>query len=145
MIFLPAFHSQNLFTLTLGAQNSDCFLYMHGHSSKYWAGLWLLYFKIHETSYYFPEVGLRYLKIFAVPKVVTHLSSEQAHCSLILFDPGWVIPKAQKMVLDAALLYPQHYKVQIKGKVEKSREGVVPSPTHWYGSCWKGSLQVTLD
>ena len=36
--------------------------------------------------------------------------------------PGWVIPKTQKMVLDAALLNTQHYKVRIKGKVEQSRE-----------------------
>ena len=36
--------------------------------------------------------------------------------------PGHVIPKTQKMVLDAALLNTQHYKVQIKGKVEQSRE-----------------------
>ena len=36
--------------------------------------------------------------------------------------PGWVIPKTQKMELDAALLSTQHYKVQIKGKVEQSRE-----------------------
>ena len=36
--------------------------------------------------------------------------------------PGRVIPKTQKMVLDAALLNDQHYKVQIKGKVEQSRE-----------------------
>ena len=35
---------------------------------------------------------------------------------------GRVIPKTQKMVLDAALLRTQHYKVRIKGKVEKSRE-----------------------
>ena len=33
-----------------------------------------------------------------------------------------VIPKAQKVVLDAALLNTQHYKVRIKGKVEQSRE-----------------------
>ena len=32
--------------------------------------------------------------------------------------PGQVMPKNQKMVLDAALLNPQHYKVHIKGKVE---------------------------
>ena len=32
--------------------------------------------------------------------------------------PGRVIPKTQKMVLDAALLNTQHYKVKIKGKVE---------------------------
>ena len=36
--------------------------------------------------------------------------------------PGRVIPKTQKMVLGAALLNTQHYKVQIKGKVEQSRE-----------------------
>ena len=31
--------------------------------------------------------------------------------------PGRVIPKTQKMVLDASLLNTQHYKVRIKGKV----------------------------
>ena len=36
--------------------------------------------------------------------------------------PGQVIPKTQKMVLDAALLNTQHYKVRIKGKVEQFRE-----------------------
>ena len=36
--------------------------------------------------------------------------------------PGWVIPKTQKMVLDAAWLNTQHYKVRIKGKVKQSRE-----------------------
>ena len=41
--------------------------------------------------------------------------------------PGRVIPKTQKMVLDASLLNTQHYKVRIKGKVEPSREGVAPS------------------
>ena len=35
---------------------------------------------------------------------------------------GRVIPKTQKMVLDTALLNTQHYKVRIKGKVEKSME-----------------------
>ena len=34
--------------------------------------------------------------------------------------PGRVIPKVQKMVLDASLLNTQHYKVRIKGKVEHS-------------------------
>ena len=32
--------------------------------------------------------------------------------------PGWIIPKTQKMVLDAALLNTQYYKIRIKGKVE---------------------------
>ena len=36
--------------------------------------------------------------------------------------PGLVIPKTQKMVLDASLFNTQHYKVQIKGKVEQSWE-----------------------
>ena len=49
------------------------------------------------------------------------------------------------MVLDASLLNTQHYKVRIKGKVEQSREGVAPSPTHWCSSYRKGSLRVTLD
>ena len=45
--------------------------------------------------------------------------------------PGRVIPKTQKMVLDAALLDTQHYKVRIKGKVEQSRE-------------WSSALPYTL-
>ena len=36
--------------------------------------------------------------------------------------PGQVILKAQKMVLDIALLNTQYYEVMIKGKVEQSRE-----------------------
>ena len=34
--------------------------------------------------------------------------------------PGLVIPKTHNMVLDAALVSTQHYKVRIKGKVEQS-------------------------
>ena len=37
-------------------------------------------------------------------------------------DPGRVIPKTLKMVLDTSLLNTQQYKVRIKGKVEQSRE-----------------------
>ena len=36
--------------------------------------------------------------------------------------PGRAIPKSQKMVLDTSLFNTLHYKVQIKGKVEQSRE-----------------------
>ena len=36
---------------------------------------------------------------------------------------GRVIPKTQKMVLDAALLNTHHYKEGIKSKVEQSTEG----------------------
>ena len=59
--------------------------------------------------------------------------------------PGRVIPKTQKMVLDASLLNTQHHKVRIKGKVEQFREGVAPSPTPWGSSYRKGSFRVTLD
>ena len=37
--------------------------------------------------------------------------------------------KDSKMVLDASLHNTQHYNVRIKGKVEQSSEGIVPSPT----------------
>ena len=36
--------------------------------------------------------------------------------------PDRVIPKTQKIVLDASLLNTQHYKVRIKGKVGQYRE-----------------------
>ena len=43
--------------------------------------------------------------------------------------PGLVIPKTQKMVLDAVLLNTQHYKVRIKVKWSNPGNAVVPSPT----------------
>ena len=36
--------------------------------------------------------------------------------------PGQIIPMTQKMLLDVTLLNIQNYEVQIKGKVEQSRE-----------------------
>ncbi len=36
--------------------------------------------------------------------------------------PGRVMPKTQKMVPDFSLLNTHHYNVQIKGKVDQSRE-----------------------
>ena len=44
--------------------------------------------------------------------------------------PGRVIPKTQKMVLNAALLSTQNYKVRIKSKVEQSWEWSSASPLH---------------
>ena len=43
--------------------------------------------------------------------------------------PRQVIPRTHKMVLNAALLSTQFYKVRIKGKVEQSGNSVVPSLT----------------
>ena len=37
-------------------------------------------------------------------------------------NPGRVIPKTLRMLLDISLLNTQHYEVDIKGKVEQSRE-----------------------
>ena len=37
-------------------------------------------------------------------------------------NPGRIIPKTLKMVLDTPLLNTQQYKVCIKGKVEQSRD-----------------------
>ena len=51
----------------------------------------------------------------------------------------------QKMVLDAALINTQYYKVSIKGKVEQFRGGVAPFPTPRCSGYIKGSLLVTLD
>ena len=54
--------------------------------------------------------------------------------------PARVIPKTLKMVLNASLLNTQHYKVRMKGKVEKSWKGVAPFPTPWCSS-----YRVILD
>ena len=53
--------------------------------------------------------------------------------------PGRVIPKTQKMILDATLLNTQQYKIRINGKVEQSKEKSSALPYQ------KGSLRITLD
>ena len=55
--------------------------------------------------------------------------------------PGRVIPKTQKIVLDATLLNTQHHKVRIEGKVEQSREWS-SDITYSYR---KGRPRITLD
>ena len=59
--------------------------------------------------------------------------------------PSRVIPKTQKMVLDAILLNTQHYKYVSRVKWSNPGKGVTPSPTLWCSSYRKGSLRVTLD
>ena len=48
---------------------------------------------------------------------------------LITFLPGRVIPKTQKMVLDASSLNTKQFKEGIKGKWSNPGNGVAPSPT----------------
>ena len=60
--------------------------------------------------------------------------------------PGRVLPKTQKMLLDASLFNTQHYKVWIKGKVEQYKERSSTLPLHLgVVAIEKGSLWVTLD
>ena len=58
------------------------------------------------------------LYLFIFDRIIGLVSRVFANGSI----PGRVIPKTQKMVLDAALLNTQHYKVSIKGELEQSRE-----------------------
>ena len=51
--------------------------------------------------------------------------------------------KLKKMVLDISLFNTQHYEIWIKWS--NPRKGVVPFPTPWCSSYWKGNLRVALD
>ena len=62
-----------------------------------------------------------------------------------LGDQGWVIPKTQKMVLDASLLNTQYYEAQIKSKWSNSGKVITPSPTPKCSSYWIRNLQVAFD
>ena len=59
--------------------------------------------------------------------VKVYANNPRDPCSI----PARVIPKTQKMVLDASLLNTQYYKVQIKGKWSNTEKEVTPSPTPW--------------
>ena len=61
-------------------------------------------------------VFIKYRAIGLIRRVFTNGPGD---CGSI---PGRVIPKTKKMVLDAALLNTQHYKVGIKDTVEQSKE-----------------------
>ena len=72
----------------------------------------IIFFMCRERSVVFsltPDIGLA-VRVFA---------NDPEDLGSI---PGRVIPKTQKMVLDASLLNTQHCKGRIKGKVEQSRE-----------------------
>ena len=56
--------------------------------------------------------------------------------------PGHVIPKTQKMVLNASFFNTQHYKVQIKSKSSNLATAVVLYPTLHCSSNWKETPMV---
>ena len=60
------------------------------------------------------QLGFDFWIIVLVGKVFANGPEDQVSI------PGRVIPKTFKMVLDTSLLNTRHYKVRIKGKVEKS-------------------------
>ena len=85
---------------------------------------------ITQTSICFPPWSFPYLSLVfrPFPFLYTFLHSPLPNIGVMsrvfangLEDlgsiPGRVIPKTQKMLLDAFLLNPQHYKVRIKDKV----------------------------
>ena len=94
--------------------------------------LYLIMLSVKQGGIKYHFLILWYNSTWAIGKHSNH------HANVL----GWVIPKTKKLVLDAALL---NTKVRIKGKVEQSREGVVPSPTPRCSSYWKRSFQVILD
>ena len=57
--------------------------------------------------------------------------------------PVRVIPKTLKMVLDTYLLSIIRYLSRVQ--CSNPGKGVMPSPTSWCSSYWKGSLPVALD
>ena len=59
--------------------------------------------------------------------------------------PDQVIPKTQKMVLNATLLETQHYKVRIKSRWSNLGKEVAPLHTPWCSSYWKGSFRVAFE
>ena len=129
-------------------------IYMYIHTNIYtYIHKYTIYMYIHTNIYTYIHKYTIYMYIYTNIYTYIHKQPDIGLAVRVFANgpedlgsiPGRVIPKTQKMVLDASLLNTQHYKVRIKGKVEQSREGVAPSPTPWCSSYRKGSLRVTLD
>ena len=73
-------------------------------------------FDNYSWDYVLAKIKGVYRAIDQIIKVIANGPGDQSSI------PGRVIPKTQKMLLDATLLNTQHYKEWIKGKVEQSRE-----------------------
>ena len=110
----------------------DCFFIL----SLHWSCIFQVYYFLNGN---FQLIMSMYRAIGLMGRVFTYGSVNQG--SIL----GQVIPKSQKMVLDAALLNTQHYKIRIKGKVDQSREWCRALPMLQCSNYWKGSVRVTLD
>ena len=99
--------------------------YVSSHTEKLWYNetvcLWMtiyIYIYIQESAEKFRSWQRLYYAINQaiglMSRVFTNGPGDRGSI------PGRVIPKTQKMVLDAALLNKQHNMVRIKGKVEQS-------------------------
>ena len=99
--------------------------------------LWIFF-----SSYFYIHIFFQYMSLISIDIIVRVFANVPGDQGSI---PGQVIPKTQKMVLDASLLNIHHYKAWIKDKWRNPGKVVAPSPTPWCNSYWKGSLQVTLN
>ena len=86
-----------------------------------------------SISYYYNHyTTIVYVNLYRCFPLIDNISTKKLfQCYIYIYIyiyiymgslPGQVIPKTQNMGLDVALLYTQHVKVRIKGKVELSRE-----------------------
>ena len=79
---------------------------------------WWWYIYIHIYTYIYIHIYI-YIHVYLYAYIYVYIY-------ICIWDrgsiPGRVLPMTQKMLLDAALLSTQHYKVWIKGKVEQSRK-----------------------
>ena len=103
-----------------GASPSDCLVSHPGHSLvvSYPSAVSVSY----SPNWLGPKWAQARFKIDKINRAIGLMSWEFANGPGDRGSiPGRVIPKTQKMVLDAALLNSQNYKVCIKGKVEQSR------------------------
>ena len=99
-----------------------------------------IFFLYNENNYLkyikFLDVNIQYVHF---PMPLLHFKRDIGLISRVFANgtgnhgttSGRVIRKTRKMVLDAALLHTQHYKIRIKVKVEQSRErsNALPYPT----------------
>ena len=58
--------------------------------------------------------------------------------------PGWIIPKTQKMRLDAPCLTLNITRYRSRVKWSNPGKGVAPSPRPWCSSYWKGAFWLHL-